>query len=1180
MKKILIILSFAVMAFVALPQSTHAVDSLDYYSITRNAITPVPCGTSESKSCPKEMAPIYEKLGEPCAKSFSEFSKFPTTRHFWIEDPAVTAQGKANERARQFIYWAVNNRAIDDHPVLKEIWGTTSSVAFFFVVVVAAFFGLGMIISRRTNFNLNMELWPTLIKIGVMLLYIALSASIVLLLIQLSEILMRFFIDNLGGKDLFNIYFTNTGSLGSSERNYTDFVGCRDLNMRVQEAIDTKFFLYKMTNITYYIMGTMIILRKILLWFLLFVSPFLALLMPFVFIRNIGWIWIGVFFQWLMYGPLFALFLGALSKIWKAGIPFTFDFSRVIPSDKFNSVSNGLVGYTYPTAMNILYGGPAQINSRKLSALNSGSYVDTFTEYVITLIMLWAVTFFPWWLLRIFRDYCCDGIYAMKNVLFAMYDEMRGEKNPKGPTPNFDLKSVLKIPTATEVDTKVNVRIASMEQIRKASSIDISKNMDLRVTKLTDIARLEANKTRMSTVRKNLAMLANPVKATTSAERQQYMNMRSELNSRALKDDAIARNMLASTSTSSAEREKIRQELVRDINKTISIKSSASISAETINELGRTIAANQKAGIGASSTVSLSNETLSSIASAANMSADKTKDVIQAYAKSNATSMNKAIAQLSKQFNISTEQIRTTINAAIAKQTEKTSAIMNTYMNQISNSDKMVKNIAAHSSLSAQQVRDIVAAYSKNMDKPANQVINNITNTTNISEAKVKDALTIMGTMFSTRNLILDFSEENKVEAEKVQAAVANVAKASGAGDTPEVGGPDGGGPEQPTETEAELQEAGKNGVPGKEAEAGAEEGIGGGPSPAPTEEERKLAAQVAEKAMEDEALLEQAGVKAKEVEQNKPAVVNTVIHYVAESNEAANEVVKEVAKQEDVKEEEAAQIVQEQLAITTKPEENIEKIVAVPPSVSIEEYEDLKEMWAQQYEDGEIPVTENIQSRDEWVETDIVTITNVMNKILSPNADLQQQGLDELGFIIPIFMINNLKGEQLITYLKAKLEAAKATRKLLDREKAIRAKIEKEKEDDEENLVEIKTKKEEAPIILHLDDEEQEKGKTIEEIGNTDYTQAPAEINPAYMEEQNKDSEAGSGESHREMPVGEPMASENSGEKEISWDQSNNSSDQSSNGAPLKEYGEEEENVMNKLKEYGDEPEEKEFND
>jgi hypothetical protein len=134
-----------------------------------------------------------------------------------------------------------------------------------------------------------------------------------------------------------------------------------------------------------------------------------------------------VFFQWIFYGPLFAIFLGALAKIWKAGIPFLFDFSRTVDAKNY-------IGYVFPTGINITYGGPAQIGIQKLSALNNGNYIDTFAEYVITLIMLWAVFFFPWWLLRIFRDYCCEGINAVKNVLMSMYDQQRSN-NPKAPPP-------------------------------------------------------------------------------------------------------------------------------------------------------------------------------------------------------------------------------------------------------------------------------------------------------------------------------------------------------------------------------------------------------------------------------------------------------------------------------------------------------------------------------------------------------------------------------------------------------------------------------------------------------------------------------------------------------------------------------------------------------------------------
>ena len=168
---------------------------------------------------------------------------------------------------------------------------------------------------------------------------------------------MRFFILSLGGNQLCNVYFGSQ----STEANYIGFIGCRDLNIRVQESIDTQVFLLRLTNLTYYTMGVMVMLRKILLWFLLFVSPFLPILLSFPLIRNTGKIWIGVFFQWLFYGPLFALFLGATGAIWRYGIPFPFDFSRI----------NSYLGYVYPNAMIITYGGPAQLGTTTINEFNS-----------------------------------------------------------------------------------------------------------------------------------------------------------------------------------------------------------------------------------------------------------------------------------------------------------------------------------------------------------------------------------------------------------------------------------------------------------------------------------------------------------------------------------------------------------------------------------------------------------------------------------------------------------------------------------------------------------------------------------------------------------------------------------------------------------------------------------------
>src|SRR3989339_796565 len=400
--------------------------------------------------CPSELDQIYQQQGkgEECVgNDYAKFQSDPAKYHIWVEDAGVTAQGKSNDRARQFIYWVTMHSAIDNHPVLIKIWGTARNMSYFLVVLTAALLGLGIIIGQRTNFETGIKLWPSITKILTAILYVAFSATIVITVIQLSEIMMKFFIENLGGKDLFNIYFSGI----SQEKNYVDFFGCRDLNIRVQEAANTEMIMLKLTNWSYYFMGGRLLLRKIILWFLLFVSPFLAILLSFSLIKNVGMIWIGVFFQWIFHGPLLALFLGGLASIWKFGIPFVFDFSR----------AGTTAGYIYPTAINILYGGPAQ----KLSVSNNGNYIDTFIEYIITLIMLWAVTIFPWWLLRIFRDYCCEGINAMKNMMLSAINPGKGS----GPSPilspanlSSNLGAVLKIPR--EIETSVRTRIETVEE--------------------------------------------------------------------------------------------------------------------------------------------------------------------------------------------------------------------------------------------------------------------------------------------------------------------------------------------------------------------------------------------------------------------------------------------------------------------------------------------------------------------------------------------------------------------------------------------------------------------------------------------------------------------------------------------------------------------------------------------
>lgn len=765
--------------------------------------------------CPNELNRIYQEKGsgETCVNNsdptaaFQEFNADPKTKHLWIEDLEVTAQGKSNDRARQFIYWVTTHAAIDNHPVLTKVWGTARNLSYFLVILTAALLGLGIIIGQRTNFETGIKLWPAITKILSAILYIAFSATIVITLVQLSEIMMKFFIENLGGKDLFNIYFSGI----SKEQNYTDFVGCRDLNIRVQEAAKTEIFMLKLTNWSYYFMGGMLLLRKIILWFLLFVSPFLAILLSFAFIKNVGMIWIGVFFQWVFYGPLLALFLGGMASIWKYGIPFVFDFSR----------AGTTAGYIYPTAINILYGGPAQ----KLSAINNANYIDTYMEYIITLIMLWAVTIFPWWLLRIFRDYCCEGINAMKNMMLSAINPGKdGAPSPILSPANLssNLGAALKIPRETE--TSVRTRIETVEEIKKARTEEITQSLNIKASKITDVAHFETNKTVNETVNKNINYLKNPIQAPTSAERQKYMNIRSELSSRAAKSDVAARQIIGVFTASKMEQTHLRQNIITTLPKAMPVTQVIS-------------------------------------------------------------------------FRVKLPQ-------------EKVQQVSSSIANAVIADNNLISTISQKTGVAIDQTSQILSLLHQSINAPATEIVQKISTATNTEKDKVTA-------------VIKEFSAQVKSDVKIAEA----------------------------------------------------------------------------------------------------------------------------VAKKQNLNSEQVKQIVTAQTPMVVDSEKNIDQMI-IPQTVSIDEYEQVKKMWTHQYEKGEVPVTENIKTRDVWVNQDIVIITNTLNKLFSTDEKVKEQGLDDVGYILPIFLVNNLTGDQLVTYLKAKIEAAKTVKDLLDREKEVTERLKAKSEE------------------------------------------------------------------------------------------------------------------------------------
>ncbi|MFH0979642.1 MAG: hypothetical protein V1803_01710, partial [Candidatus Roizmanbacteria bacterium] len=792
---------------------------------------PLICG------CPTELDKVYEEkgTGEICikesdpTKAFQEFNTNQATKHLWVEDQKITTQGKADDRARQFIYWVITHNGIDNHPVLFNIWGTVRNIAYFFTILSAALLGLAIIIGQRTNFDTGVKIWPSVMKILGALLYISFSATIVITVVQLSEVMMKFFVENLGGKDLFNIYFSGI----SKEENYINFVGCRDLNIRVQEAVNTEITLLKLTNFSYYLIGGMLLLRKIILWFLLFVSPFLSVLMFFAFIKNVGWIWIRVFFQWVFYGPLLALFLGGLASIWKVGIPYTFDFSRIGTAQ----------GYIYPTAISILYGGPAQ----KLSPLNNGNYIDTFVEYIITLIMLWAVAIFPWFLLRTFRDYCCEGINAMKNIMLNNLNKLGGTPPPTPPViPSQTTSLGVSMQMPNQETNQVKTRIETIEEIKKAKTEEIVRSLDIKASKITDVAHFETNKTTTENITKNINYLKNPTSASTAGERLKYMNLRSELSSRALKSDTTARRVINSFVVHKINITE-KEDIIKTLPKTITILNAISIKTKLPSEKVQTISS------------SFTNQSVKNSGLVSAIS-DKTKI--------DSISVQKVLDQLQQNISIAEPGIIVKISINTGLEKEKVAVIIKEFFNQ----------------------------------------------------------------MMMDSNIFKIISEEQQL-------------------------------------------------------------------------------------------------------------------------------------KEEDVK-----RVLEIQKQLISDPEKNIEETITVSPEVTLDEYEQVKKMWINAYEKGEIPKTENIRTREEWVQCDIVLITNALNKLLSDDKTLKAQALDEIGFILPIFLINNLSGDQLITYLKAKIEAAKQVGHDILKEKEITQKL---KAKSEEELIDVfKPKKKEAGKTMEMKEE------------------------------------------------------------------------------------------------------------
>jgi hypothetical protein len=487
-------------------------------------------------------------------------SPSPVADGTWVQDEEVTFVGKSAARANDFLQWTLEK---DNYQWIHLLPGTSDPIEGFWVTVrnivfaLLALFVLGsafvMIITRGQNLTI-MRFIPRFI---IILLLVVFSYAIVRFLYQATDVIQGFFLNisppgkpivNIGPKDLLSIAF-----------NYTDFIGYRLVGFQYDESAFISLLLVKLTAITYYVMTGILLIRKIILWFFIIVSPIFPLLLFFRPVRNTAKIWVGEFFRWLLYAPLFALFLHGLVKVWQSGIPMFFN--------NFTGVGGPA---TYPTAINILLGGPGQV----VSQANSVNLSTTFALYVVSLLMLWVVILLPFLLLQIFLDYLNNvslGENPMVKKLTSQswFNRAYGGvppapgKPPQSPSPfgvskaiPFLNKRAMEIPNSAATSTLERATLSNIQSIRETK--DVLKLANLSIPKMRDIARYETSMTRHDTVSKaeisrfhdTLEKISKPTTASQPQDRAKFSSIKEKLVQQQKGGDKLADNVLSASKAS------------------------------------------------------------------------------------------------------------------------------------------------------------------------------------------------------------------------------------------------------------------------------------------------------------------------------------------------------------------------------------------------------------------------------------------------------------------------------------------------------------------------------------------------------------------------------------------------------------------------------------------------------
>jgi hypothetical protein len=486
-----------------------------------------------------------------------------TSEGSWVRDDEVTFAGKVAARSGHFLDWTLANYSwssvagTTNNP-LADFWKRIRDIIIAFFILFVLVTAFVIIFTRGRNITF-MKFIPRFIGIVLLVVF---SFSIIQFIYQVMDAIQGFFLTNTKGaiisqKDLLFVGF-----------DYKGFQGYRIFGPQFDESVFISLLLVKLTALTYYVMVGVLLLRKIILWLFIVISPVFPLLLLYSPIRNTAKIWVGEFFRWLLYGPLFAIFLSGLVHLWSSntGIPLNFNFNK--PEQ-------------YPTAISILLGGPGQI----VSLQNSVNNPDTFALYVIALLMLWVVIILPFLLLQIFLDFLQEFSWSENNVvkqLIAGGSTLinRGGGGPPVPPPPGGAPLGLSKPLpftpakiaipelntkaasipmgrAEKIQTTEKITTTTVRDITSKTSSDVMRLANLSVPTMRDIAKYETSLASTSIqghqetakIHEALENIANPSQVTTQVEKQKFSLINERLKEEAQRGDPLATSILTAANT-------------------------------------------------------------------------------------------------------------------------------------------------------------------------------------------------------------------------------------------------------------------------------------------------------------------------------------------------------------------------------------------------------------------------------------------------------------------------------------------------------------------------------------------------------------------------------------------------------------------------------------------------------